>query len=314
MFSSQNSRFSFFLLLVIALFMHGCATMDVYQGPEMNSDGIAVLKVIDKETSVSNIDGKATTSQASFAVKGRFEQELTLLPGKHRIIIVHGGWREVSSKAFYELDAQKGHTYLVQSKTVDKSTALWLEDEKSKERVGHILGSMNEPVIEAVPLDTYTSVYSFLPPKESGWIIQERTYNHLSLRKEGSKEDESFVISIIDGQIPTFKNEKEFIDAAEERSRGALSERYKSIERKIDAGDPADFCYDIYTLVEDHDPKRKSMRTDLMLVETAYRRCRQQANPNMATEIYFSHRYYPGDKDSDFMAKAQAVFKGLTYK
>jgi hypothetical protein len=294
------------------LFLQGCAT--IYQGPDINSDGIAVLKVIDKETSISNIDGQATTSEASFAVKGRFEQELTLLPGKHQLILIHGGWREVSSKAMYELDAQKGYTYVVQSKTVGKSTALWLEDEKSKERVGHILASMNEPVIEAVPLDTYTSVYSFLPPKEPGWRVLERTYNHLLLWKEGSKEDESFIISYTDGQIPTMKNEKEFIDALEAKSSGALSERYKSIERKIDAGDPSDFCYDIFTLVEDHAPKRQSSRTDLMLVKTAYRRCRQQANPNMIGEIYISHRYYPGDEDLDFMAKARSVYSSLKYK
>jgi hypothetical protein len=312
---SQNKRLSFLLLLVIALLIQSCASMNIYQGPEMNSDGIAVIKVIDKDTSISNIDGKATTSLASFAVKGRFEQELTLLPGKHEIVLIHGGWREVSSKAVYELEAQKGYTYLVQSKTVGKSTALWLEDEKSKGRVGSIVESFNEPVVEAVALDTYTSVYSFLPPKESGWIIQKRTYNYLYLWKEGSKEDESFVISITDGQIPSFKSEKEFIDAVEERSsRAALSKRYKNLERKIDPGDPADFCYDTYTLVEDNDAKRKSSRTDLMLVETAYRRCRHQANPNMAAEIYFSRRYYPGDKDLDFMAKAQNVFTSLKYK
>jgi len=315
MFCLKNMRLSIVLLLGIALLTQSCATMNIYQGPEMNSDGIAVLKVLDKETSISNIDGKATTTLAIFAIKGRFEQEVTLLPGKHEIVLVHGGWREVSSRAVYELDAQKGYTYLVQSKTVGKSTALWLEEEKSKARVGSILESSNEPVVEAAALDTYTSVYSFLPPRETGWIILKRTYGHLNMWKEGSKEDESSVISITDGQIPSFKNEKEFIDTIEEKStRAALPERYKSITRKIDAGDPNDFCYDIYTLVEDNNAKRKSSRTNMMMVETAYRRCRHKANSNMATEISFSHRYYPGDKDLDFIAKAQNVFSSLKYK
>lgn len=303
------------LFLFVSLLIQSCVS--VYQGPDRNSDGIAILKVIDKDTSVSNIDGLATTSLPSYAIKGRFEQELTLLPGKHEIVLIHGGWRETSSKAVYELEAQKGYTYLVQSKTVGKSTALWFEDEKSKERAGHILASSNEPVIEAVALDTYTSLYSFLPPKESGWIIQSRTYNHLVLWKDGSKEDESFVISILNGQIPSFKTEKEFIDAVEERRSRALSsspKRYKNIESKVDPGDANDFCFDTQTLVEDHDAKRKTSRKDMMIAETAYRTCRNAANPNMVTEIYFSHRYYPGDKDSDFSAKAQGVFTGLKFK
>jgi len=313
MFYSKNR--SVLLFLFVSFFIQSCVS--VYQGPAMNSDGIAVLKVIDKDTSISNIDGMATTSLPSYAIKGRFEQELTLLPGKHEIVLIHGGWRETSSKAVYELEAQKGYTYLVQSKTVDKSTALWFEDEKSKERAGRILASSNEPVIEAVTLDTYASLYSFLPPKESGWIIQSRTYNRLVLWKEGSKENESFVISILNGQIPSFKIEKEFIDAVEERRSRALSsspKRYKSIESTVDPGDAADFCFDSYTLVEDHDAKRKSFRKDMMLAETAYHACSNPANQNMVTEIYYSHRYYPGDKGSDFMAKAKDVFNGLKYK
>ena len=303
------------LFLFVSLFIQSCVS--VYQGPDRNSDGIALLRVIDKDTSISNIDGMATTSLPSYAIKGRFEHVLTLLPGKHEIVLIHGGWRETSSKALYELDALKGDVYLVQSKTIDKSTALWFENEKSKERVGRILASYNEPVIEPVALDTYTSLYSFLPLKESGWIIQSRTYDCLVLWKEGSKEDESFVISIMTGQIPSFKSEREFVDAVEEARSRALSnnpKRYKSIESKVDPGDGNDFCFDTYTLVEDHDARRKTSRKDMMLAETAYRTCRNPANPNMVTEIYFSHRYYPGDKDSDFMAKAQDVFKGLKYK
>ncbi len=315
MYCSRKLKHPVSLVFMFALFIQGCVTMDLYQGPELGADGIAVLKAMDKDTSISGVDGKPTTSEASFAVKGKFEQEVALLPGKHRVILIHGGWREVSSKAVYELDAQQGHTYLVRAKTVGKNAALWMEEEKSAGRVGSIVASFNEPVLESGALDTYTSVYSFLAPKEPGWVIKKRMYNNLVLFKEGSKEDESFVISITDGQIPTFKDEKELIDALEEKdNRAPLPARHKSLERKVEPGDPSDFCYDIYTMLEDHDAKRKSARTDMMLMETAYRRCRQQDNRNMLTEIYYSHRHYPGEKDPDFMAKAQAVFTSLKFK
>ena len=313
---SKCRSYRILLLLVIIGLLQSCASVNIYEGPALNSGAVSILKVIDKDTSISNVDGKATTSFASYAFKGRFEKELTLLPGKHEIILIHGERKTVSSKAVYEIAAVKDSTYLVRSKTVGKSTALWFEEEKSKERIGRIVASFNEPVIEAVALDTYTSLYSFLPPKESGWVIQERTHDRLSLRKEGY-EDETFVISIMIGQIPSFKNEKEFIDAVEERRSRALSnmpKRYKNVESKIDPGNAADFCYESYALVEDHDAKRKSLRKDLMIAETAYRTCRHPANPNMATEIYYSHRYYPGVKDLDFMAKAQSVFMSLKYK
>ena len=139
MFYSKNR--SVLLFLFVSIFIQSCVS--IYQGPDINSDGIAVLIVIDKDTSISNVDGKATTSRSSFAIKGKFERKLVLLPEKHEVILIHGGWRGVSSKAVYELEARKGNTYLVQSKTIGNSTAMWFEDEKSKERVGRIFKLMS---------------------------------------------------------------------------------------------------------------------------------------------------------------------------
>lgn len=159
--------------------------------------------------------------------------------------------------------------------------------------------------------------FSFEPPQEPGWAVQKNTSDTLTFFREGYKEDESYVISIKAGQIPSFKTEAEFIEAVDKSRVNALAnmpKRYKSIESKLDPGNESDFCFDSYASVEDHEAKRKSARKDMMISETASHTCRHPLNPKIVVNIYLSHRHYPSDKDADFMAKAENIYRSLKYQ
>lgn len=309
------------LLFMMSVLWHllGCTSVSLYRGPDEASEAISVLKVVDERTSISNVDGQATVSPIGYAFKGMFKKEITLLPGKHEIIFVHGERKTVSSKAIYELLAKHGTTYLVQSKTVDRSTAIWIEEEQSKEKVGRILATYNEPLMASSILDSFSlfSFSSFSPPHGSGWAIQKREGDSLTLFRAGPNEDESFVIEVVSGPMPTFRNEKEFIDAVDKKrieKLAATSKRFKNIESRIDPANPFDFCFDTYALAEDHAAVRESSRKDMMLIETASRTCRHPSNHSVAINIYYSHRYYPGGRDLQFIDRAENAFRSLKYK
>jgi hypothetical protein len=159
--------------------------------------------------------------------------------------------------------------------------------------------------------------FSFEPPQGTDWRVLKNTFDALTLFREAAIEDESYVISIQAGNIPPFKTEAEFIEAVDKsrlKSLANMPRRYKSLESKIDPGNDSDFCFDSYAAVEDHEAKRKSSRTDMMISETASRTCRHPSNPNIVVNIYLSYRHYPADKDPDFMAKAHNIFTALKYQ
>ena len=313
-------------IFIISCFIQSCASLsNVYEGPPRSSNTISLIKVIDKKTSISSVDGKVTTSFGSYAFKGKFEQELTLQPGKHEIILVYGKRKTVSSKAIYEIDAKQGHTYIVKSKTNysqveskknHESTSLWIEEEVSGKKIGKVLASFNEPIVDTSKRLSSSHVFSFLPPQENGWIIRSQKYDKLHLFKQGSKDDETFVILAWSGQLPNFEREEDFINAVKAKfDRIPKQKRIKIIKSDFLPGDNSDFCFLIYEIMEDHSAyKYTTDRKDYMMLETFRRLCRHPTNKNIAISIEYSHRYYPGDNDPDFMSKAEMIFNNLEYK
>jgi len=147
------------LLLALALLLPATAMAKqwkahkAYDGADLPEDQIAHLKISQESDrrflfsrrglSVRSIDGKPV---GNWWTNAKVVDELLFKPGKHRI----GYMATNLNGGFAMLDlwfvAEPGKAYVSRTEATWYSVRMWIEDAKTGERVGGVVGSADEPV------------------------------------------------------------------------------------------------------------------------------------------------------------------------
>lgn len=309
-------KLRYLALLVTCSTILSCAQprARMYDGPDLMPDQLSIIRTDDKKVSIVSIDGKKSVGFIEYMLhNSQWAGEISLKPGEHELYIRYDDSQR-HSLYLIKLITLPGHTYLIKNLTYARSARLWLEDSDSKQHIGKITASTNEPIDEETLID-HSVYYTFSPPRDEGWTIAYRNSTQTALAKEGSNLDETYAISIFVSELPNFASEEEFIDfLKKEKDKDTDSKRFKILKNdpQIYKG-RGDYCVNYHSIVEDHMAAKKSSNKDPMFLETVDYICRHPKNKNIGIIFDYSHRYYSGHSDEQLTEDASTVFKQLDF-
>ena len=172
------------------------------------------------------------------------------------------------------------------------------------------------PALKELPVPPQRSEhkgFSLVPLNEAGWLIGFQQSSVLMLGKRGTDPDENFAIRAFTVLLPDFKSHDEFMGFA----RTAIHEndpiRFKPLlEEAKTVTVRGQSCGRTKTLTEDHGAVKRTKRSDFMLLEAHSLVC-PHPQKKMAVIVAYSHRYYPGNADSETARKADRIFETVEF-
>lgn len=124
------TKLKLLLVIVVAVTMNACGTMQAYEGPKRSPEEIALIKSnhlqgFFETAYVGEIDGKDLSS---------VEDNAEVLPGEHtvKIYVTRGlGMQQFISSKSVTLNAKAGHIYQVNGAISDGAPYAWIIDESN---------------------------------------------------------------------------------------------------------------------------------------------------------------------------------------
>lgn len=92
---------------------------------------------------ITCVDG-VSTEQTPTLANHSFPQDAVLLPGRHYVAFMTAHNDTYASAAFW-LDVEAGRHYSIQRKPEGKAMVFWIEDDKTKRKVGGSVGTETSP-------------------------------------------------------------------------------------------------------------------------------------------------------------------------
>ena len=140
------------VVFVISL-CDGCAapSVQMYDGPALTTDKQAVVKVAKRNRTtlrgtlgIVRVDGSMTVNTAEYLINPKWAASVTVLPGKHTILVKRESAMFYSIGEFWFV-AEPSKEYVVNADDRGYGVRMWIEDETTGKPVGGILGSQDEP-------------------------------------------------------------------------------------------------------------------------------------------------------------------------
>lgn len=155
---AEDACFAAFFFITFSL-IYGCAApkVQMYKDEELGKSKQAIITVEKSEKShgelsIVRVDGKQTVEIYAPRFFGlvKYANEVSVLPGKHRIVIEYSG-----SIGFYRPEeyafghlwvlAEAGEIYIIKKRLEGYSVKMWLENIRDGKKVGGYVGSDDEP-------------------------------------------------------------------------------------------------------------------------------------------------------------------------
>ena len=156
--------------------------------------------------------------------------------------------------------------------------------------------------------------YSFMPPAEPGWRVAGRDGNRLVLGKVGATPDETVIIMSGHALAQAFRSSKEFEQFIRDRmiSDSGPAERFSVTRNELTMlRRQGSDCARVHMTSIDRQAKKRSGKPGDMVLEIAELFCRHPGNDGIVTYLGYSQRYYSGNRDPDFDAKAGSLLDSL---
>lgn len=171
------------------------------------------------------------------------------------------------------------------------------------------------PEIQTPPDRIVQKGYSFMPLNEKGWLITTRNPYQLALAKRGTNPDETFAIQAIPFRLPTFATQEEFAGIIKEgQAKDTDTQRFKMLKHDVTnylmSGTD---CVKTHATSEDKAAVKRSGKSGYMLLEMLTLVCAHPNNKSVGISISYSHRYYPGQSDPEFVNKATSVLNSVGF-
>jgi uncharacterized protein YceK len=140
------------ILFLVTIIISGCATpmVKMYSGAKLPGNQQATIRGSDNAdkntyTRIARVDDERTVDLFTYLFDGgRWAYEVYVLPGKHHIVAK----KDIGSQFAWGnlwLVADPGETYIVKVRTEGYSVKMWLENERTGQKVGGIIGDNSEP-------------------------------------------------------------------------------------------------------------------------------------------------------------------------
>jgi len=308
-------RMRYLILLLLGLVACGCAPPSARKNVDgLATDQYSIIRSENNNVTIRLIDGERSVGFLTFLFYGKWAGEASLDPGEHKFNIAYEDGHKKSLYLF-KLSMLSGHAYIIKHQIVNNGISLWLEDQGTKEVVGKIIASTNEPITNRNFILDHSDYFTFTAPQGEGWIVAYRNKYQTALAKEGLNTDETYAINIILFELPNFSSKEEFVNYVRTgRERDTNSNRFKIINNELDSLSGEDkYCVSYHTISEDKEAVKRSSNNDPMLLEMVGNICRLPQNKNMAITNDYSHRYYPNHQDVQLKDKASKAFQSLKF-
>jgi hypothetical protein len=144
---------TFTLVLLLIFAISGCAATQkarMYSGEAVDANKQSVIRADRRAPNtrfhIISVDGERTlTDFYYFLTQGRVE-EVHVLPGKHRLITRIDNLRSnMHAMGDLWLIAEPGESYILKARSQGYRVYMWLENERTGQRVGGVTGSDDEP-------------------------------------------------------------------------------------------------------------------------------------------------------------------------
>ena len=171
------------------------------------------------------------------------------------------------------------------------------------------------PEVQTPPERIYLKVFSFVPLNEEGWVITQRSANGLILSKIGQTPEESIVIRAFFFKLPPFKTNEEFFRLFKEAGvKNINPERLRIIKNEVVTyPKEGTDCAKSHVVLEDNAAAKRVGKTGIMMQETLAIYCAHPKDKGIGISIFYSHRYYPDQRDSGFLDKSTSVFDSVEF-
>lgn len=156
--------------------------------------------------------------------------------------------------------------------------------------------------------------FSLLPLNEKGWLIGMQQPQGLILGKHGSDPDESTVLRAFTVVLPDFNSRDEFVGFAKTAIGEFDPTRFKQATQESKTVTvKGQSCVSVKSMEEDLGAKKRTSRTDPMLIE-AYSLVCPHPQKKIAVVVAYSHRYYSGHFDPESAKKAETIFETVEFQ
>lgn len=153
---------------------------------------------------------------------------------------------------------------------------------------------------------------SFLPPQERTWYVIVHEPFKVELGTDGMNLDETFAVQASYFEVPAFDNEEDFLTFVDENLSMQDTERFTHLDHETTRRRVAGIaCLERYTAVEDRAAKKRTSRTDPMVLYVDSLYCMHPSQPGVALNLAYSVRRYPEDGDPDVRATGRKMFGTL---
>jgi hypothetical protein len=157
--------------------------------------------------------------------------------------------------------------------------------------------------------------FSFVAPKEDGWVVTERSGHLLVMGRAGRGPDETHAIRAGLSRLPSFETIEELTRIVRDQAAGNTDrQRFKVIKHEVapHVGKETN-CVQSHMAAEDHAVRRRSGKTGPMILEALILTCAHPKDRNVGVNVEYSQRYNPGEGDSRFVEKATQVLDSVEF-
>lgn len=322
-----------FRYLTIGLFclsLSSCmsAPKAIVKGPQTIIPGQeSVIKAQDSFVKILRIDGQRPVVEFPFRFVPRDAgAEVTMAPGDHVVNVVFDNIANVGklwgfrSSYDFQLYARPERTYIVKYELANKAARLWIEDSQTSQHMEHVLASQNEPLLDVeVKLDQ-CPLFSMMPPKESGWIVDKRNKSEILIYRMSGSHNERYIISVALFDLPKLVSDQEFLAQLRQAQSNARNKSGAFVGRTIlmDTMELVtsrkDYCAKYHIVSQSLTPARFPMTwTTPDNSEMVGFACRQPDNKNFGINFAYMHLYDAGHEDPNLDSKASDTFDSISF-
>ncbi len=154
---------------------------------------------------------------------------------------------------------------------------------------------------------------TFAAPEGGGWYVELRNPFHIGLVKPRTNLDETTVVEAQLFKLAQPVAGESFVQQIRQgEDQDTNPQRFTVRTHDVEAANMGNvICARSYYVTVDNAPHTASHSGRPMILEAASLKCRHPDDPRVGVSLTFSERYYPGDSDPDFKAKANQVLDSL---
>ena len=193
---------------------------------------------------------------------------------------------------------------------------------------GLAVGACDPHDIEFQRFRLFARDYSFVPPGVDGWEMREpRDGEDVLMLEKGDGPNELNTLSSARYRFPAISSNQQLVDT----TRGFMqyepedSDRYRLIEHEIEPytkrqTTPITFnslalcALSRQTVADKQALLSDSAERGILIRESRTLVCVHPSESDMAVVLNYSHRYQPGNRDPEFIEKADEVFESIAFK